>query len=401
MIALRCFNVAFVVALAFSGCRTPSVEESNSEEQAANRIVAGFQAIKKLADFDPNWLSLGSKIDRSHEFVTKLMRLAKTNRDEFLKFKNFVLKNPGKVGPARKTLDLVVGSESEWLDFVRRISSEGVPDQALANHLVPVMENLDLSTKSKIWKEINLLYPKAYKNKHRGPLGDGIAPKRALDLILRFTLPPEAYFQSVKNPTDARRALNLFISDQHSKVFSGTEFGSYTGDDVISLAKYIQNFLRTHGSAGQEILLKGSLPTGRANLAKRNPFDSLADSVLQGMNSSYSDVDMLVPASLQKPIQSIADKSYSALVSQQAKNIVSSTGAKPSFQTHVWPDLFAELDGAFMSPIGIRITKDGIFVNIYRSGQKNELPAKSLVDTMTVAQQSELRSKWITSIPIE
>jgi len=400
MKTFRIFILSFTFFSLFS-CKTNSIEESNSEEQSVVDLLHSLRTIGKLSEFDPSWLSLGSKVKNSDHFVRKLMELAKTNAQEFLKLKSYILKNPSSAGPASSALNLVVGSEADWIAMIRKIGSDGVQDQSLANHLVPVMENLDPQTKAKLWKEIITLYPMAYKNKHKSPFGGGFAPKRALDLILRFTLPPEDFFMNAKGPIEARKAFNRFISEQHAQAFQGTDFGVYTGDDVLSIAKYIQKFLRTHGNVSQEILLKGSLPTGRANLAKRNPMENFVDSAIQGMNSSYSDVDMLVPDSLQKSIQTISGQTYSALVSSEAKTIVSKTGAKPSFQTHTWPDLFAELDGAFMSPVGVRITKDHIYINLYRRGQKNELPEKSVVDAMTDVQKAELRSKWITSLVVD
>ncbi len=390
-----------IVLLSLSNCKSTSVEDSNSEEQSVNSLLKSLRTIGKLAEFDPMWLSLGSKVKASNDFVTKLMLLAKTNTQEFLKLKFYILKNPAKMGSASSALNLVVGSEADWVSMVRKIGKDGVQDQSLSNHLVPVMMSLDAKTKGALWKEIGNLYPIAYKNKHHSPFGNGMAPKRALDLILRFTLPPEDFFVNVKSQAEARSALNRFIAAQHDAALQGSNFGVYTGDDVLSIAKYVQKFLRARGKNGEEILLKGSLPTGRANLAKRNPLENIVDSVLQGMDTSYSDVDMLVPDSLQKSIQSIAGGTYSALVSSQAKTIVSKTGAKPSFQTHTWPDLFAELDGAFVSPVGIRITKDKIYINLYRSAQKNELPEKNIVDAMSNFEKEQLRSKWVTSIPVD
>lgn len=400
---MKSFRRLFVLFVFFSlsNCKSNSLEESNSEEQSVTSLLQSLRTIRKFAEFDPNWLSLGSKIKASNDFVTKLMQLAKTNSQEFLKLKSYILKNPAKIGAASPALNLVVGSEADWLSMVRKIGQDGVQDQSLANHLVAVLKNLDTRTKETLWKEISKLYPIAYKKKHRSPFGNGMAPKRALDVILRFTLPPEDFFVNAKSPAEARKALNRFIASQRDEALQGTDFGVYTGDDVLSMAKYIQNFLRTKGKDGEEILLKGSLPTGRANLAKRNPLDNIVDSVLQGMDTSYSDVDMLVPDSLQKSIQTIAGGTYSALVSNQAKSIVSKTGAKPSFQTHTWPDLFAELDGAFVSPLGIRITKDNIFINLYRSAQKNELPEKNIVAAMSDLEKEHLRSQWITSIPVD
>ncbi|MEI8027717.1 MAG: hypothetical protein WCI18_15320 [Pseudomonadota bacterium] len=400
MKSLRTIFILFAF-LSLSNCKSASIEESNSEEQSVISLLQSLRSIGKFAEFDSKWLSLGSKVKASNDFVTKLMQLAKTNNQEFLKLKFYILKNPAKMGSASTALNLVVGSEADWVSMVRKIGKDGVQDQSLSNHLVPVMMNLDAKTKGALWKEIGNLYPIAYKNKHQSPFGNGMAPKRALDVILRFTLPPEDFFVNVKSQAEARSALNRFIAKQHDDALQGTDFGVYTGDDVLSIAKYVQNFLRARGKDGEEILLKGSLPTGRANLAKRNPLENIVDSVLQGMDTSYSDVDMLVPDSLQKSIQSIAGGSYSALVSSQAKAIVSKTGAKPSFQTHTWPDLFAELDGAFVSPVGIRITKDKIYINLYRSAQKNELPEKNVVDAMSDLEKEQLRSKWVTSIPVD
>lgn len=388
-------------AVFLQSCK-PAMEESvDSEEQSVFDLLKRLATIQKLSDFDPKWLTGNPVSKATTDFVNKILELAKSNRAEFLKFRSFVLKNPAKAGAAKNALNLVVGSEKDWLDFVDSIAEKGVSDQALATTLVPVLQNLDESTKVAIWAKLKKLYPQAYHNKHRSPVGNGFAPKRAFDLILRFTMAPEPFFKSGIQGKEALQSLNKYIKFQHDAAFAGTKFGQYTGDDIYSIAKHLQKFLIKNGVQGEEILFKGSMPSGRANLAKRNPMENIVDSAIQGFNTSYSDIDVLVPEHLLSSIKTLEANAYSALVSPEGKGIVAKTGAKASIQPHVWPDLFAEVDGSFMSPVGIRITKERIYVNIYRSTSRTELPEKGTVDKMNSADKEAFRKQWIRSIPLD
>jgi len=400
-------NIFFVVNIGFLplslqiSCKPKMAESMDSDEQSVFDLLRKLGTIAKLSDFDPQWMTGAAVSKASTDFVKKILELSKSNRLEFLKFKAFVSKNPQKAGQSVQSLKLLLGDEDQWSDFIEEVAKKGVQDQALATNLAPVLQSLDAGLKAKIWRKIQKLYPAAYHNKHRSPVGNGFAPKRAFDLILRFTMPPESFFEGGKQGRWALDSLNKYIKFQHEAAFAGTDFGQYTGDDIYAIAKYFQKFLIKNGKSGDEILLKGSLPSGRANLAKRNALENIVDSAIQGVNTSYSDIDLLVPSHLLTSVKSQEADAYSVLVSNQAKTIVSKTGAKPSIQPHPWPDIYAEVDGSFMSPLGIRITKDNIFVNLYRSTSRADLPSKNDVEKMSATELNSFIKTWIRSIPLD
>jgi hypothetical protein len=283
-----------------------------------------------------------------------------------------------------------------WVDFVRSISKNGTLDDSLRSSLIPAMRNLSPNTRSEILDIIKKEYPSAYHNKHK-IIGDGWPPKRAFDVILRYLIPPEQFFKKITTKSDALNAWNNFLKAQKKAVFDGSDFGSYTADDVHSIAKRMQEFLKQQPANGEnvEILIKGSFPAGKANLHKRNPLENIADAVLQGRNSSYSDIDFLINKTWQKRIKEIEPDIYNYLVSDQAKNIVSKSGAKPFFQTHPNPfDLYAELDGSMMSPVGLRVNKEKITLVVYNQIPVTEIPSKEVLNQLSQADKQKIYDKW-------
>jgi hypothetical protein len=204
--------------------------------------------------------------------------------------------------------------------------------------------------------------------------------------------------------SEAIAAWRKFFKTQKGLALEGTDFGSYTPDDVIGVAKEIRRFIISKGAQAQdvEVLMKGSFPSGRANLKRRNPLESPADSILQGASSSYSDVDMLVTERFMPILKQIQDGIYSKLVSPEARKIVDSSGAKPFFQMHPHPDdVFAQLDGSMMSPIGLRISQGGITLVVYKPKSALELPSREAIAKMTPAQKDALLKSWTLNYKIE
>lgn len=291
--------------------------------------------------------------------------------------------------------DLLLGEPRTWREFVHLVGERGSKNDALRSSLVPIMQKLDAETRMDILNIIKANYASAYKVKFKA--GTGIAPKRAYDVILRYLSGPEKFFRNGMTSSQALDAWRKYFINQKSLVFGHSDFGTYTPDDVLAVARRMQSFLVSKGSSARDvnILLKGSFPAGKANLRKKNPFDNILDSVTTGFDTSYSDIDFLINAEWEKPIKEIEPDIYSALVSKESRAMVSSSKAKPFFQTHPDPfDLFAELDGSIMSPVGLRINQQTITLVVYNALPISELPSRETLSRMNQTQKDALYKKW-------
>jgi hypothetical protein len=402
----------------------------NGDSEALGRLADELllrghscESAKQLAQLNPPPVRQGSEIDSNPEFslnvenklkiVHMLIRKvgdgwnlvfrASNGTTIERQFKNDV---PGLI---KKMMDagntsLLKANPKIWTDLIEHIRARGMPNQSLRTTLVPVLLRLDEATKAAVFNGIKKNYSAAYHNKHKLPIGNGFAPKRAYDLILRYALPPDRFFSGSMSGSEAIAAWRKFFKTQKGLALEGTDFGSYTPDDVIGVAKEIRRFIISKGAQAQdvEVLMKGSFPSGRANLKRRNPLESPADSILQGASSSYSDVDMLVTERFMPILKQIQDGIYSKLVSPEARKIVDSSGAKPFFQMHPHPDdVFAELDGSMMSPIGLRISQGGITLVVYKPKSALELPSREAIAKMTPAQKDALLKSWTLNYKIE
>lgn len=294
------------------------------------------------------------------------------------------------------------GDSNSWEQYTEAILKNGTDDDGLRTILVPVMKSMTQDTKAKLFAIIKKNYSSAYHSKHRF-VGSGWPPKRAYDAILRYTLDPSTFFSNVKTKEQAMEAWRKYFELQNQVIFEGSDFGRYTPDDVLSIARRMQEYLKSQkeGANGVEILLKGSFPSGKANLRKRNPLDNIADSVMQGPNSSYSDIDFLINKDWEKKIKAIEPDIYNYLVSKEAKALVKSSGAKPFFQTHPHPfDLYAELDGSMMSPIGLRVNQSQITLVIYNPNRSDDLPSREAIEAMSSSAKQALYERWATFIPL-
>lgn len=368
-----------------SGAEACTTSES---DESSLGLVMGLRTLQLVIKKLPEGFGITLKIGGS-----ELTRLVKRHQDiepEIRRLQEV----------ARRSLSS--GDSKSWMGYIGEITKKGTSDDALRTFLVPTMQNMTESQKLSIFQHIQKNYPQAYKNKQRF-VGKGFAPKRAFDLILRYTIGPEKYFQNVKTSSEAMQAWRAFFSAQKNAVFKGSDFGSYTPDDVLGVAKRMQDYLKAQGkkAEGAEILLKGSFPAGKANLKRRNPLDNPLDSATQGFSTSNSDIDFLINKEWQQPIKSIEANIYDTLVSKQARDIVESSGAKPSFQSHPDPfDIFAELDGSMMSPIGLRVNQSEIKLVIYRALPATELPSRKTIEAMTSKEKWELYNKWTQTITI-
>ena len=304
---------------------------------------------------------------------------------------------------AKQSLEenLLLGEPRTWLEFTQTIAKQGTKDDTLRSTLVPVMQGFDTDTQKDLLSVIKSNYVSAYKVKFKASAG--LAPKRAYDVILRYIAGPERFFKTSGSREQTMAAWRQYFSAQQSSVFSGSDFGVYTPDDVLSVASRMQEFLVRKGAAAQDvhILLKGSFPSGKANLRKKNPFDNVLDSVMTGFDTSYSDIDFLINADWEKPIKALEPEIYGALVSKKARDLVTSSKAKPFFQTHPDAfDLYAELDGSIMSPVGLRINQQSITLVVYNPLPKSELPSREAISRMSQEQKNALYEKWATFYPL-
>jgi hypothetical protein len=297
--------------------------------------------------------------------------------------------------------NLLLGEPRTWREFTENIAKNGTKDDTLRSTLVPVMHGLDTDTQKDLLEVIKSHYVAAYKVKFKA--SSGLAPKRAYDVILRHIAGPERFFKNGVSRDQTMESWRQYFAAQQSSVFSGSDFGSYTPDDVLAVAGRMQEFLVRKGTSAQDvhILLKGSFPAGKANLRKKNPFDNVIDSVMTGFDTSYSDIDFLINADWEKPIKAIEANIYDALVSKKARDLVASSKAKPFFQTHPDAfDLYAELDGSIMSPVGLRINQQSITLVVYKPLPKSELPSREAISRMTQEQKNALYEKWANFYPL-
>ena len=297
--------------------------------------------------------------------------------------------------------NLLLGEPQTWHDFVRTIVLKGTPDDELRNGFVPVMRQFDDATRGDLVQLIAQRYEKAYKNKFK--VTQGLAPKRAYDVVLRYVMGPETYFKGVRSKEQTMTAWRKYFAALKESVFRGTAFSCYTPDDVRAVAQRMQSFLLSKGAAAKDvnILLKGSFPSGKANLQRKNPFDNLVDSVTTGFDTSYSDIDFLINADWEKAIKVLEPDIYKALVSQEGRDIVTRSKAKAFFQTHPDPfDLFAELDGSIMSPIGLRVNQQSITLVVYNPLSRADLPSREILEKMGAREKQALYKKWASFYPL-
>jgi hypothetical protein len=345
--------------------------------------------------FDIEQGKVGNFLDEAEKAVVADRRLAQPENQR----KRQVLL--GSLAKQSMESNLLLGDPGTWVKYVDSIATQGTKDDGLRSSLVPVIRNFDEETRVEVIRRIHTHYEAAYKTKFK--VSQGLAPKRAYDVILRYASGPEKYFGSVKTREDAMEAWGKFFKFQKETVFERTDFGSYTPEDVVSVARKMQEYLVSQGPRAKdvEILLKGSFPAGKANLRRKNPFDNVIDSIMTGSATSYSDIDFLINAEWEKSIKAIEPSIYQALVSKESKDLVFGTKAKAFFQTHPDPfDLFAELDGSIMSPIGLRVNQKSITLVVYNPLPVSELPPRDAISKMTSAEKKALYEKWASFYPL-
>jgi hypothetical protein len=360
---------------------------------ANSSTACGGVSCSRVFEIEPG--KVGDFLDEAEKSVGADPRLAQPEQ----KSKRQVLL--GSLAKQSLEYNLRLGDPGTWVKYVDSIATQGTKDDALRSSLVPIIRNFDEETRGEIIRRIHKHYEAAYKSKFK--VSHGLAPKRAYDVILRYASGPEKYFRSVKTREDAMEAWANFFKSQKDSVFDRTDFGSYTPEDVVSVAKKMQEYLVSQGPKAKdvEILLKGSFPAGKANLRRKNPFDNVIDSIMTGSDTSYSDIDFLINADWEKPIKAIEPSIYQALVSKQAKDLVFGTKAKAFFQTHPDPfDLFAELDGSIMSPIGLRVNQNSLTLVVYNPLPVTELPTRDALSKMTAGEKKALYEKWASFYPL-
>lgn len=297
------------------------------------------------------------------------------------------------------------GDADSWEAYVKAVAREGTPDDAVRTTYTGAMLSLSETAKARIFGVIKREYTKAYYKK-RNYKGHGISPKRAFDAILRYTLGPEKFFTNVRTSSQAMDAWRNFQRAQYKAVFEGSDFGRYTADDVLAVARRMQKYLQSEGArAGNvEILLKGSFPAGRANLSRRADsagISSYVEAMIDGggnfkagMDKSHSDIDFLINKEYEGRIKSIEANIYESFVSSEARNFIAKTKAKPTFQSHPHPwDFFAELDGAMMSPVGLRVNQRDVTLIIYKPYKATDLPSKEQFASMSETAKKALYDK--------
>lgn len=175
----------------------------------------------------------------------------------------------------KRALRLALYDENAWQDYLDRAVAKGtdeMPDIGLAR----VLERMPAGLKSTLLKQVGQVYPTAGKDSR-----EDFAPKRALDVFIRHALVPDQRINAaIAGGQSPKQAYEAYVHELQRRIFSGSEFGQYTVDDVLGVAREIQKVLRKQfpqPSKSIRLVLGGSFPNGRA-VFSRSDIDATADS---------------------------------------------------------------------------------------------------------------------------
>ena len=369
----------------------------------------------EVANTSTRWLEYGPEEKATEDYVEKSLTLFKRNRKLHAKTYSEIASSLPAATVAnqrhKEMIGLIYLDGPTWIGFVELLANKGYPNQGITNSLPQLLKRLPEETKQEIYTGMGALYVKAYRTKYNlpaanaGPYGAPMAPKRALDAILRFMVPLEEFFESVNSPEEALTAYEKHLALLREIVLKGTDHGQYEATDVIGVSRYVQKAYKEvmksikisstdERNTFQQVLLKGSFPSGRANLVRRSPWDNPIETILHGVKTSYSDIDLNVgPAEAMGAMKEWQAQAWSGLQSSLAKNQAVKTKAQADFQMHP-RDPYGELHGSRLSPVGVRITPSSIKLVVYSSFRLGDLPPKKQVEEMSFEDQEKLLSKF-------
>ena len=165
----------------------------------------------------------------------------------------------------------------EWRQMLAHVFKYGDLAASFTTSLINVIRNMPEELQRQLDSMIAAAYPTLSKY---GPRDDahelGLPPKRAIDAFISIARKPVRYFRSSEESPAEK--LNYYLEQQNRQLFANSEFGGYSGQAVVEVAKIVQaEMQRAAAAPGDTILLYGSFPNGRANLSSSD-IDSLVSS---------------------------------------------------------------------------------------------------------------------------
>ena len=328
-----------------SSCILPLLSHQGMEsvfDRLSKQIESGFSEL----DQRTSWLSnpRGKSNKAVRELVGEISILSEDQRAELLKkFNNSsaLFTQAEKSTELGKIFKFFLHDEQTWIMYVEDLARRGTYSNELTQALPPALETMPISLKQKIHGKLRELYPTADKTGMKA-----LPAKRALDAVLRYTMPVEHFFPaSTREGAAASQAYGAYLKALTEVFPEGGAAGGYGLEDVLTscriIRKQLQNPKLLENIRDPEMVLAGSFPNGRAKLSSSDLDVFLSDPRLEAI---FKKTDAEIAAALATPSQS----------------------ATPiGLHLHKAPENWEAWEMGQISPVQIKITTDEIELWIY------------------------------------
>ncbi len=446
----------FPVALLFAsslGCspqtQTKGISQNASKHSSkSGQHLSGNELVQfTLSNFyglDWSWLKEGHLLaanpkkniigtHTTEAYIQGLLRLTRSRSKDDLKSLSRIryhlkqMKSPGRnnryFSDMLLAARLAVYDEATWTSFVHDFARNGRGDAALKDSLIPIMRNMPLQLRNKLYDYLHNaplraqlrdpvhafhqpgLYEwtvankrgmkiKCYKRRSDGEC-QFMAPKRCVDAFIRHTIRVEEDFSRVSqkspNHSQVRAAYASYLNRQRELLFKDTAAGQYTAEDMLNMLtavkKHVGNRWPTQSPHFKDlsafghgrhsfVLAFGSMINGRGIL-HTNPLKKVQfndDGSYQENLGGFSDFDMFAnPRNDLNIIHELSGSVYQRTTSKLAKSARDEAGLRARFQLDIYEQQ-QELNSSLLSPLSVRIDANGLYILLMHPYRYSEIP---------------------------
>ncbi len=328
------------------GFRTPAlpiistkIDLPTATKETSRTIDMDYAGLKDAG----TWLANPAERPAIQRWVDALLSVSEAERRNLLAK---IERNPPKDPHLRRVTELALYKESAWAEYYAEFSTAPQADRALFDAFTPIFANMPADLKKKLASSIRRDYPTLKKEKwvrtwtFRKKYLE-LGPKRAVDIAIRQLDPPAPFFQAgIREGKTASAVYGEYIALLRSKYFARGDTGGYSVDDILAAARDAQIELRKlpPGKVPHSLVMAGSFPTGRANLAT-------------------SDVDVI-------PSHFSIEDGYPA-IQERINAGLRKKYPKANLEVHSMFATVTEIDAAIVSPIMVRVETDRIEILVY------------------------------------
>lgn len=242
-------------------------------------IVVGYK------DIDPktSWLEYPLQDPKMDSLVNKIIKLSSEERKLIM---DILQNSPKPSKNIEKIFRLALYDRDLWIRYFKDFSTKAQYDHALVGALIPVLRSMPHDLRDEIYDMIQEVYLRLTKRNIRYfpkiQFGLRLAPKRAVDAFIQHTFKMDEVIEAdLSEGKPFLSAYNSLLSSLKSQFFPNSPLGGYTAEDVQLVAETIQDVIAREaprlGIIDPKIVITGSFPAGRANLAKSDLDAQLSD----------------------------------------------------------------------------------------------------------------------------